>query len=240
MHKTLIGILFSFFVCTQIQAEISDIEIKNILTKNKEHWGPPNIGWQITFSENGKAEYHFAWEGSRSVQATYEVSKGDIIIRISGSAEEHDIKWLGRRTKCHIVKEKDSLEFLYSLACDNKVVMLFSHGHKRINQETIIDNIPAVTLGGQRAEAVATVKFRESPNLSSKTIYCKFERSEGGGVIPKGNQHIYLLARTKDKVRVEKMENYWYFIRLYVEQYDGESCKKEQGWVFGEFVKPLP
>lgn len=83
-----------------------------------------------------------------------------------------------------------------------------------------------------------TAYIRSAPNVSAKPLNCVIRMPESTGkseyegqVIAKGREML-VIARTKAKFKVQKWENYWYFVEA--NPYGGKDCGP--GWMFGEFI----
>lgn len=97
-----------------------------------------------------------------------------------------------------------------------------------------INGIAAVTMGVKTASTTTVIKVREAPGASAKEI--NFECGDNDETIKslgKGKS-LTVLARTKDKDKVGKWNNYWYYVEYKKCEFDDGFSR---GWVFGEFVK---
>ena len=85
---------------------------------------------------------------------------------------------------------------------------------------------------------VTTVlKIRENPDSSAKEIQfetCPDDTQVMATSIDKGKE-LTIYARTKDKVKTGKWNNYWYYVGFNSSNCEGSDYVS--GWVFGEFVK---
>jgi hypothetical protein len=89
-------------------------------------------------------------------------------------------------------------------------------------------NMNLVTLGLGDAEAIQNVKIRKAPSIAGEAV--KFFPDIFGDsfeFVPKGTK-LTLIARTENKVKVEKWNNYWYLVNV---------GAVSNVWVYGEFVK---
>jgi hypothetical protein len=99
-----------------------------------------------------------------------------------------------------------------------------------------INSIDAVSMGSVSGHATSVIKIRIGPGTDKKEITwtgnCDTDSEEFKSV--KKNTELVILARTKEKDKVGKWTNYWYYVKFYKESSCGGSV---EGWVFGEFVK---
>lgn len=111
----------------------------------------------------------------------------------------------------------------------------------KTNSIRIIDGSESIVMGIIDGETTTNVKIRVKPDEKAEAMkYIDLIDSTDSPVgkaekdlpsVPKGKK-ISILARTKDKVKVQNWNNYWY----YVEISEGWGTIKN-GWMFAEFVK---
>jgi hypothetical protein len=95
-----------------------------------------------------------------------------------------------------------------------------------------------VSEGGKRATVASALKFRSAPDVSAKTLLFQHGDSIQGPVGAKtdtlpAQTALALIARTKDKAKVQQWSNYWYYIAV-------SGAEIQYGWVYGEFVNLNP
>ncbi|HMV79817.1 MAG TPA: hypothetical protein PK453_07185 [Leptospiraceae bacterium] len=80
--------------------------------------------------------------------------------------------------------------------------------------------------------------LRSAPDVSAKPLNCLIRMPESTGkpeyegqVIAKGRE-IFVIAKAKTKTKVQKWDNYWYYVES--NPYGGKNCGP--GWMFGEFI----
>jgi len=93
-----------------------------------------------------------------------------------------------------------------------------------------IGNIEVVTLGKTKGTLTANTKFKSLPHNSSKNQDCsdftQLTTRKYSSIST--NQEVQVIARTKDKFKVSKVEDYWYLIAI-----GPNSCEV---WVHGQFL----
>ncbi len=95
------------------------------------------------------------------------------------------------------------------------------------------DGVEVVTTGGKTGLVTKNAKIRSMPDVKSEFIYIGVDLGyEGLAYCPAGKE-LKILARTKNKLQVEKWNNYWY----YAELTSAGEFGARYGWIYGEFVK---
>ncbi|MDX1960816.1 MAG: hypothetical protein SFU98_19745 [Leptospiraceae bacterium] len=137
---------------------------------------------------------------------------------------------------CKITPENTVLT-THKLTCTgipNLNELLLFKINNSVDQEEKYEGVTVITI---RKEGTTTsdVIMRSEPNEKSKPKACNFEatpQSTPQTVIRKGAT-FHVIARTKEKVKVKELENYWYLIDARNDWYS--NCS--QAWVFAEYVK---
>ncbi len=125
-----------------------------------------------------------------------------------------------------------SKSFLYAreLYC-GALGSFFPENSKRAAGDTVmIDGAKAVLMNGEMAGLTTKAVFRKKPNKKGAPIRC----SDGSSPLVRDFK---VLARTESKVKVDKWENYWYYIQVPFDELATSGCFAPPGWVFGEFVR---
>lgn len=101
-----------------------------------------------------------------------------------------------------------------------------------------VETVPCVTMGVRNASVTVNAKFRVKPDMKAKELaFARFKTGDTGleeekiAYIPEGTK-IEVLARTAKKFKVQKWNNYWYYVDI-----QGPWDVWQQGWVFAELVK---
>jgi hypothetical protein len=95
-------------------------------------------------------------------------------------------------------------------------------------EQRMIKNIPVTTMGMRKGITTSAVKIRKTPDAEGEEIpyYPALFEPEQRSV--PNNTNLTVVARTNEKVKIGKWENYWYYVNVGAN--DGV-------WMFGEFVK---
>ncbi len=127
------------------------------------------------------------------------------------------------------VKSKNNNHVLIQGDQDNDNFLMPIPGTEVPEGETrMVGATQVITMGKRKAFTTSAVKIRENPAADGKELayYSAIFEPEQKSV-PK-NTWVTLIARTTEKQKVSKWENYWYYVQ--VGAHDGV-------WMFGEFVK---
>jgi hypothetical protein len=138
-----------------------------------------------------------------------------------------------------IYKVCDQTErYQYCIIFDNGVKIFQKNSLIKEGIEKKINNISVITMGSKEGMLEYNMKFRTEPNAKSKIIPFPVidEKREGMtkniDFIPKGYV-IKIIARTKEKYKINDWNNYWYFVSVD----DTFGNKTIKGWMFSEFIK---
>lgn len=203
----------------------------------------PGMGWGYALKFNKDLTYQisFAGEGYLSLTGKYIVSGQEVILdnpkdnngQNETIAAEHVLK------KC-VLQNIEDLYYLEALSCSSG--KKFYNTTKKVpsGTERKVGNIDVLTMN--RVEAITTdnVMIRENPDTQAKSIGV-LQQVSGAQMEFKHQEYLHsnypmnIIARTKNKEKVQKWENYWYYVALYEETMGYPASVT--GWVFGEFVK---
>jgi len=174
------------------------------------------------------------------IKGLYVIKNGKITLTIDDDSKDVLNQWL-RDDK----PDRYNKYFLKNgvLVDDNESVkyrryLKFDDGTKFWDSSTLIkeagipkkiNSVKVITMGMKKGVAKNNVKLREKADAGSKDLrYCR--NSEDGpcnNYIPQGDE-VIIIARTENKARVQKWDNYWYYVEF------PEST--DAGWVFAEFI----
>jgi hypothetical protein len=175
----------------------------------------------LSFSPNSKTDVEaHKWQGPNSLQCTYTYKTDD------------------KRPE-HILCTGRDFDFA-NMAANHKPGTLVQ-----------IFNRPLIAIS-KKGKVSEIAKIREEPAVSSAAReYCIATRDYQGEErdnqflmckphLPKG-KIVEVLFRTQDKEKIQKWENYWYYVRYEFQRHNSScGCPEKdsaEAWIFGEFVK---
>ncbi len=97
----------------------------------------------------------------------------------------------------------------------------------------IQDGVDVVTAGGKTAVVTKNAKIRVKPDVNAQFINFGVDLGEEGLAYCPAGKELNILARTKEKVKIEKWNNYWY----YAELTSAGEFGARYGWIYGEFLR---
>lgn len=178
-----------------------------------------------------------------SYTGTYKI-QGDTL-HYTLTAEGWNEKGKGEKGTCKITQLKDHLSYQEELKCTGLIGEYFHGTQKRRIFGKPLPDGTARKLDGhdvltvqKEAKINDAANYRSAPDVSSKAIHCTVHCEDctkplvDGTVIPK-DREVILLAKTKNKVKVQKWENYWYYVDIKWSLNEA-SCRR--GWIYGEFI----
>lgn len=208
-------------------------------------WGPENrVGMKLKFPADGRFESAIDYGQSYSDGAgTYLIKDGKLFLIYETSTMDPEIKGLTLKNGVLITDMESPKYRRYLLFKAGELGRLYIREDLKIwdysslvreGELLSVRGVDAIAVGGKSAVTSAVVKVRETPGISGKEINYTYEDEEGTKVtvraLPKDTS-LTVLARTKDKDRVGKWNNYWYYVEF--EKY----IEYTRGWVYGEFVE---
>jgi len=127
------------------------------------------------------------------------------------------------------VKSKNNKHVLINGDEENDQFLIPVPGTEVPEGETrMVKNTTVITMGMKKGITTSSVKIREIPAADGKELaYYPAIFEPELKAVPKDNP-VTVIARTTEKQKVSKWENYWYYVQ--VGAHDGV-------WMFGEFVK---
>lgn len=181
--------------------------------------GSPEV---LSFKEN---QYDWAVDGPGGKRCTgkYSIVDQKIILE---EAKEGDSIACDKET-CQLIVTPDSVYATEGVQC-GKTVYYSAKNTPPKGKEVKIAGKEAVLMGKVGASTTTKVVIRSSPSKASQAIACS-------GNVPE-ILNLTVLARSKEKVQVDKWNNYWYYVLVHGNEMTFE-CGNEPAWVFGEFVR---
>ncbi len=233
--------LIKFFTIFFVFSSASALSAKNLF---EGKWEDKQNGMAQFEIDSKKIMARMSAHHGESYTGTYKI-QGDTL-HYTLTAEGWNEKGKGEKGTCKITQIKDHLSYQEELKCTGLIGEYF-HGmqKRRIFGKPLPDGT-ARKLDGRdvltvqkEAKINDAANYRSAPDVSAKPIHCKLPCGDecsgppkiDGTVIPKGIE-VIILAKTKNKVKVQKWENYWYYVDIKWSW--NEICKK--GWIYGEFI----
>lgn len=226
-----------------------NLSIQEILAYGNGTWSSISDGFgsnSIEFKSNGdftalKTEELLYLEG----KGKYKIENEEIALSIE--KEENQApdqgKFDKKQFKCKIINQKEDIEFEYKLACGNQGDYYSRNLLSLDRVKKYLGKYEILSIATTKGKTIDNANFRIEPYDKGKLISCSFHKDNTGNdapaektFIPK-DRYIEILAKTKDKFKVQKWENYWYYIYVPTAVYEGENCGGiNKGWVYGEFI----
>lgn len=203
---------------------------------------------EIIFSTDGTYAYEYGSEGLNWYnRGTYSI-KNDAVMLMPNFCSSHkegtsiDCAETMGEALCSLRSRPDDLYYERYFICTSKknrnalapdiASMDFPVENSRVRAgaSKLYKGIPVVTMGSVKGVTTTNVKIREKPSLKSKArdyIKAPYETVEARQSVP-ANTGVTVIARTRDRDRVQNWNNYWYLVSL---DFTVEV------WMYGEFVK---
>jgi hypothetical protein len=203
---------------------------------------------EIRFTADGGYVAEYSSEGWDWLDSgKYEIKGSKVILSPSDTnGKKYQTKADSKNSlgegSCYLENPADDLFYGSYLVCESKYNSDFLLGQNikgnklkfpvrttlLINVKRRYQNQNIVTLGLADAEALQNVKIRRSPSVSGEAVkYFPEIYGDYLEYVPKGTK-LTLIARTENKITVEKWNNYWYLVN---------AGAVMNVWVYGEFVK---
>lgn len=171
------------------------------------------------------------WEDKIDASGSYKISGDKIILKVEKSEGEIIVTGM---TLNGILTGEGSLKFDDPLGY---VVNRKSLEPVKAGESFKLNGFDVISMGEVSGLTTSVIKVRHKPGTNSGektwTGTCDSD-SEVLFKSIKKDSGLVIVARTKEKDKVGKWNNYWYYVKFPIESTCGGS---ESGWVFGEFVK---
>jgi hypothetical protein len=211
-------------------------------------WGPENTcGIKVKFTKDGKFDMYVEYGQSYSEgKGTYVIKDGKVSLTINKIPPDKQVEGMilkeGQLLNGVLVYDEKSPKYRSclsfkegkSLYIDGAVKIWDYNSLIKEGTSFSIDGKEVIAMGAKEGATTAIVKVRETPSATGKEIHYTYEDAMEPPVTVKAldkGKHLIVLARTKDKDKVGKYNNYWYYVEF--ERY----IDYMRGWVYGEFVQ---
>lgn len=209
-----------------LRAELAGNDLESYLLEGK--FGPelasPDTatsapGSYISFTSTGTNNYEIiGWPGGVEATGTYKIKGKKVVLE-------------GGKT-CVLNQKSRSLVVTDELKCGSTIYYNV-RTRRPEGDEVTIRGQKSVLMGAKDGKLTTAAVYRVKPSIKAASIVCDHEGAVGSRS-PLVNGFT-VIARTKDKVKVNKWENYWYYVS--VPDDESRSCRASTGWVFAEFVE---
>ncbi|EMF80933.1 hypothetical protein LEP1GSC188_3163 [Leptospira weilii serovar Topaz str. LT2116] len=245
------SIIIILFCVTNLIAQEVTNNLNQQLLAVKE-WNNSN-GDSIRFNENGTLIFHEESEPVISGETNYTIESKMVLFKFKNSS---DPRLKGREYKCNLkFKEHDYLPKQY-IACEGKsknVKAVNFYNPNSINppdHKYEIQDQKVVSTKRTIGTVNSDVFFREKANVNSKFFaFNQLSSEECMGdrlrdlksdsdiskqiKLPQGFS-VEIIARTESMHKIEKWNNYWYFVSTSLGCYGGVTTT--YGWIYGNFI----
>jgi len=219
-------------------------------------WGPEtgswgtadDVGMKIKFTGDGKFESETMYgQDGCFADGTYSVKSGKLTLTMEKSKNEpfcgdmNSRKGITLKNGTLVTDAASPKYSRYILFKKGEVKDLYFEDDLKIwdynsivkeGEPLSIKGLNVLAMGMKKSMTTAVVKVRETPNVKGKEIHFSYEDYDTGETVTQksisSNYGVTVLARTKEKDKVGKLNNYWYYV-----EFNGNV----RGWVFGEFIK---
>jgi len=234
MNKFIIIIILIFCLIFLLSLEkgLGAQELKKDYLVNN-NWGPEyKIGITIEFKKDNSFEaFEDYGMDFREVKGIYEIKNKKLAL--------YDDAGKVFLSGGELVYDENNVKYKYYLLFNEDKIVYNLNTKTKPGSEVYIDGYMSVTIDSKEAKLTYNMKFREKPDLNGKIINYYRINPESDDLmeeelkfVPKDTT-IYVIARTKDKYKVDKWNNYWY----YVEVPDVYGFSRTKGWMFAEFIE---
>lgn len=221
---------------------------RNFLTEKPFKYGTVISTSELVFTPQGTYIYGYGSEGVNWYnRGTYSIIKETVFLKPDFCSTHKDgtamdcAETMGE-AQCSIQSRPNDLYYHSYFICTsmknknavstNVAAMPFAIEKSKVKAgaSRIFKGIPVVTMGTARGVTATNVKIREKPSVNSKSLEYVKEPYETDAVfesVPAGTE-VVVIARTRDRDRVQNWNNYWYLVSAGV---------TSEVWMYGEFVK---
>lgn len=191
-------------------------------------------GGQATFSADGRftlLRNCRGWEDKIDASGRYKISGDKIIIKVEKSEGEiitTGTTLTGTLTGEGSLKFEDPLGYINNKKSTEPV---------KAGEPFKINGLDAVSMGEVSGYTTSVIKVRCKPGTDAEEMTWAGSCDSDSEVVFKSikkDTGLVLIGRTKEKDKVGKWNNYWYYVKFSKDSPCGGSV---EGWVFGEFVK---
>jgi len=210
-------------------------------------WGPENLyGMKISFTKKGKFEAFINYGQDYSeAKGTYTIKNGKLTLTVDKIPADKQVGGMilkdGELSDGILKYDEKSPKYKWYLIFKEGKSMYLNGEVKIWDYNSLIpegtgfkiNGKDVIAMGAKEAETSIVVKVRESPSVKGKEIHYTYEDAMATVTVKslEKGKPLIVLARTKEKEKVSKWENYWYYVEFET------NIDYKRGWIFGELVK---
>lgn len=249
MNKHLITLLCLAIVALSGLLIAADADLdKNFLTKKPFNYGTIISNGSLALFGDNTYTFEYGSEGVNWYnKGSYSVNKGKVNLKpdvCSSHKDGETINCAGTmgEADCSIQTKANDLYFFKYFVCTSKKnknavstnmpSMAFPIGESKVKAGTskVYKGIPVVSMGMVKGMTTTNVKIREKPSVNAKAIEYIKEIYSPDSSLPSvpAKTEVIVVARTRDRDKVENWNNYWYLVSVGV---------NSEVWMYSEFVK---
>lgn len=188
---------------------------------------------ELTFSDG---KYSIANRQMMEGAGTFEVRGATLVLHNEDKTAEGN----GYPKECKLVWNSNSPSHSEEIKCTGGERFFLKSSLRAEGTEFVVEGEPVIILGKKFAELITKVVYRQKPSKQAKALRCE---SGSSPVVP--GMYLTVYARTRAKVKVDKWENYWYYVynnytpEGTMDPQTGQAlgCEAPPAWIFGEFLR---
>jgi hypothetical protein len=242
-----IAVLATIFFAALIMAAEADIDL-NFLTKNAFNYATVISEGKAVFQKDGTYTFGYSSEGVNWYNSgNYSIIKDKVLLKPTFCSTHREgsavncAETMGEAV-CVIQSRPADLYYFKYFVCTSKnnrnavssnmpdmpfPILDFT---VKAGTSKIFRGIPVITMGMAKGVTTTGVKIREKPSVNAKSleyITRMFDPGTEQQSVPEKTD-VTVIARTRDRDRVQSWNNYWYLVNVGV---------MNEVWMYGEFVK---
>lgn len=203
-----------------------------------------NDEFSIDFAADGSYTAYYTFGGkSGSMKGTAVFSAGaDYFILKKGAVKnKFDASFIpADGVKLFIVDDPENPKSTRYLKNETGSFKLWNKNYVvKENREAVVENTPVITMGYKLSATTANLRIRKGPGKEYENMQFYYKDKKTGEIKSWGSilegTNIRIIARTRDKMQVDKWNNYWYYIEY--KEPEGSLMVYKNAWCFAEFIK---
>ncbi len=235
--------LYAFLICAfMLYVSGARAIDANTSVLSDGRWYNDEFSLDIAGDGSYTAYYTFGGRtGSMKGTITYKDGEDYFILKKGATRDAFDTSFIpSDGLKLYVVEDGMNPKSTRFIRNENGTFILWNKNYMvKENQQATVDNIPVVTMGYKLSATTANLKIRKGPGKDYENMQFYYKDKKTGEIKSWGSilegTNIRILARTKDKQKVDKWNNYWYYIEY--KEPEGSLMVYRNAWCFAEFIK---